>query len=106
MPEDPKPDILWNLYYSQLTPLTSTASSAADPSNSNSIRDDLPSNLSNDSRIIQLPCLGPDLALEDSVLRNVKAAWERIVGEERGDGFMIFEDREGMGDEDEGDDGI
>lgn len=71
---------------------------------SNSITNDQPKKLSNDPRMIQLPDLGPDLALEDSVLRNVKAAWEKIVGEDVEAGFMIFEDREGMGDEDEGDD--
>ena len=78
--------------------------SVANPLVSNSITNDQSKNLSNDPRMIQLPDLGPDLALEDSVLRSVKAAWERIVGEDVEAGFMIFEDREGMGDEDEGDD--
>lgn len=51
------------------------------------------------SQIIILPDLGPDLAVDDSLLDNVKDAWEKIVGEEKGDGFMVFEDREGLSDE-------
>lgn len=44
-----------------------------------------------------------DIALDDSVLREVEAAWEKIVGEEKGDGFMVFEDRGDVeGDEYEG----
>lgn len=37
--------------------------------------------------------------MEDSLLDNVKDAWEKIVGEEKGDGFMVFEDREGFSDD-------
>lgn len=45
-------------------------------------------------QVIILPDLGPEIALEDSVLREVEAAWEEIVGEEeKGEGFMVFEDR-------------
>ena len=45
-------------------------------------------------RVIILPDLGPEIALEDSVLREVEAAWKKIVGEEgKGEGFMVFEDR-------------
>ncbi len=51
--------------------------------------------------MLSLSDLGPDLALEDSLLTNVKEAWEKIVGEETGEGFLIFNDREG---EDEDDD--
>lgn len=36
------------------------------------------------------------------MLQEVKAAWEKIVGEERGEGFMLFEERGGgEGDDDE-----
>lgn len=45
------------------------------------------------SRVMKLPDLGPDIALEDSVLREVEAAWEKIVGKEKAEGFMVFEDR-------------
>ena len=54
--------------------------------------------LSND-HILRLPDLAPGLALEDDVLKHVQAAYNRIVGEE-GAAFMIFEDREGTGDDD------
>lgn len=51
------------------------------------------------SQIILLPDLSPNLRVDDSLLDNVKDAWERIVGEEKGDGFMVFEDREGLSDD-------
>ena len=42
----------------------------------------------------------PGPVLEDEVLRNVRATWERIVGDDIGQGFMKFEDRqEGEGEE-------
>lgn len=44
----------------------------------------------------------PGLVLEDDVLKHVRAAWRRIVGED--EGFMVFGEREGMG-EDGADDG-
>lgn len=34
--------------------------------------------------------------LEDDVLKHVKAAWRRIVGEAGDEGFMAFGEREGM----------
>lgn len=51
------------------------------------------------SQIIVLPDLRTNLVVDDSLLDNIKDAWERIVGEERGDGFMVFEDREGQSDD-------
>lgn len=51
------------------------------------------------SQIILLPDLSPKLVVDDSLLENIKDAWERIVGEEKGDGFMVFEDREGPSDD-------
>ncbi len=57
--------------------------------------------------MITLAELSPDLALEDSVLQEVKAAWEKIVGEEVGEGFMLFDDRGGSDDnDDEAEDGF
>ena len=60
------------------------------------------------SRVIKLPDLGPDIALEDSVLQEVEAAWEKIVGEEKGHGggFMVFEDRGGDAESNDDDDGV
>lgn len=51
------------------------------------------------SQVILLPDLSPNLILDDSLLDNIKDAWERIVGEEKGDGFMVFEDRERLSDD-------
>jgi hypothetical protein len=39
-----------------------------------------------------------ELGLPDSVLNSVKAAWQQITGET--DGFMVFEARAGMEDDD------
>ena len=52
-----------------------------------------------DDHILRLPDVAPGLALEDDVLRHVQAAYNKIVGGE-GAAFMIFEDREGTGDDD------
>ena len=48
--------------------------------------------------MIILPNVPVEIGLPDSVLDSVKTAWERITGET--DGFMVFEAREGMEDED------
>lgn len=51
-----------------------------------------------DTNMIILPNVPVEIGLPDSVLDSVKTAWERITGET--DGFMVFEAREGMEDED------
>ncbi len=48
------------------------------------------------SRVLQLPDLPPGLVLEDRLLRNVRATWEKIIGG-NGEGFMQFGEREGSG---------
>lgn len=102
MPEDPKPDILWSLHYSQIGSLTTDQNGRG-----SSFTPDRPkSDPLNDSRIILLHDLNLGLALEDSVLSNVKAAWEQIVGEDTGGGFMMFEDRDGMDEDDEEEEGL
>lgn len=65
----------------------------------NTVEDD-PSN----PHVMQLPDLAPGLVLEDDVLKQVRAAYEKIMGEEEG-AFMTFEDREGQAEGDEGDEG-
>ena len=73
--ESPKPHILWNLSYQQ---------SIASPPVSNPLNE----------HVIQMPDVPPGPVLEDEVLRNVRATWERIVGDDDvGKGFMTFEDR-------------
>lgn len=54
--------------------------------------------IDDNTNVIILPNVPVELGLSDSVLESVKAAWERITGET--DGFMVFEAREGMEDED------
>lgn len=100
--EDPKPRILWSLSYTQ----HHASPSPPPPRNTPPDIDDsaTPSNDSSQrSGIFHLKDLSPSLALEDEVLRDVRAAWERITaedGELRG-GFLQFEDREEICAEDE-----
>lgn len=88
--EDPSPQILWYMHYDQ-------------QSNPPTTEDDYDANLTCDQtsndHVLQLPDLAPGLALEDDVLKHVRAAYERIMGKE-GAGFMMFEDREGAAEED------
>jgi hypothetical protein len=45
-----------------------------------------------------------DLAFNDGVLEDVEAEWRRIVGGDEESPFMVFEERNTMGDDDEGED--
>lgn len=87
IPEDPRPEVLWSLQYAKqcTVPVLTTSGDGKLPGSS--------------SQIILLPDLSPNLVVDDSLLDNIKDAWERIVGEEKGDGFMVFEDRDGLSDE-------
>lgn len=99
IPEDPNPEILWTLSYTKHVPRSQTlkeesySTSALDPT----AEHPLDNPVMVQSRVITLSELSPDLALEDSVLQEVKSAWEKIVGEEGGEGFMLFEERDGGG---------
>lgn len=86
--EDPQPEVLWSLEYTKqyTVPVLPTSGAEKIPPGS-------------ESQIILLPDLSPNLIVDDSLLDNIKDAWERIVGEEKGDGFMVFEDREGLSDD-------
>ncbi|KAL8945534.1 MAG: hypothetical protein Q9183_008057, partial [Haloplaca sp. 2 TL-2023] len=90
--EHPEAEILCTMNYTQKYHPTDPASAvgAADES---TLR----------SGILRLQDLGPSLALEDDVLRDVRRAWNVITADEgdaRGS-FIVFGEREGMG-EDEG----
>lgn len=91
--ESPEPQVLWYLHYDQKR----TAPATADNYDTN-IKCAKISN----PHVLRLPDIDPGLVLEDDVLKHVRAAWRRIVGED--EGFMVFEEREGMGD-DEAEDG-
>ena len=51
-----------------------------------------------DATTIILPNVPVELGLPDSVFGDVKSAWQQITGET--EGFMVFNAREGMDDED------
>lgn len=53
--------------------------------------------------VLELPDLAPGFVLEDDALKHVKAAYQKIIGDE-GVPFMVFEDREGQGDGENGGD--
>ena len=74
----PKPKALWSMHYQQAVPRQPAAGSTND-------------------HTVHMPGLPPDLVLEDDVLKDVRAAWDRIVGEDMGRGFITFEDREAVG---------
>jgi len=80
--EEPRlPDVLWALRYQQRF-----GSTPAPPASSGST--------------IVLDPLSSELALEDTVLLNVVAAWQQICGADAGsESFMKFEARDGAADE-------
>ncbi|KAL8907468.1 MAG: hypothetical protein Q9171_005854 [Xanthocarpia ochracea] len=103
VPNEPTPpDVLWTLAYKQHHLMPSSPSRPSDPQKSPN--DDPTVDESNQHcGIIHLQDLGPSLALEDEVLKNVRAAWERITaddGDDRG-AFMQFHNRVGIGGEDD-----
>ncbi|KAL8724825.1 MAG: hypothetical protein Q9166_007727 [cf. Caloplaca sp. 2 TL-2023] len=99
--EATKPDILWSLAYKQHHTTLSQPSSS-NPS-SESSNQSIPHEPRQKCGVLHLQDLSPSLALEDDVLKHVRAVWERITaddGDARG-GFMQFEDRESLGGEEE-----
>ncbi|KAI4092833.1 MAG: hypothetical protein LQ344_003198 [Seirophora lacunosa] len=91
--EQPTPTILWSLSYTHHhhhpTPPSSLISNDASVTSH--------ARSSQQSSVLFLRDLAPSMALEDEVLRDVRAVWELVTaddGDERG-GFMQFEDREG-----------
>ena len=89
--EDPTPTVLWSLHFDQ----QHAPSSSSDERKPET---DIKSFLN--GHVLQLPDLKPGLTLEDNLLKEVRVTYERIMGD--GNGFLVFEDREGMGDEGEG----
>ncbi|KAL8729212.1 MAG: hypothetical protein Q9181_005074 [Wetmoreana brouardii] len=104
-PETAQPEILWSLTYKQRHRIPSAAASSSPIAITNSSPKDDRS--TQDHGIVYLDELRPSLALEDDALRDVRRVWELITADDaegRG-GFMMFEDREGLGDG-EGDEGV
>ncbi|KAL9103932.1 MAG: hypothetical protein Q9163_001080 [Psora crenata] len=73
--EEPNPQVLWCLQYVQQIPQPQSTAMTTHP------------------HIVTIPEAAPSFVLEDDVLQNVRAVWERVVGDEKGDGFMTFADR-------------
>jgi len=88
---EPEPTILWTLHYTRLH---------QHPPSSRETFSTQPSSIPPTSHILTLPSPPSGLALDDSVLRSVREVWARINGGDDGK-FMLFEEREGVGDEDE-----
>ncbi len=78
--QNPKPEVLWSLNYQQDRSRYATSGQT-------------------DDHIICMADIPPDLVLEDDVLRVVRETWERIVGDDAINGFMTFQDREGVEDD-------
>lgn len=95
--EDVKPEILWSLHYTQHHASPSLATYPALSRTNPGIDSDQSKPPVKEDRIIQLPDLAPGLVLEDSALKSVQEAWMKIAKEATGEGFMVFEDREGSG---------
>ncbi|CAF9942085.1 MAG: Rab proteins geranylgeranyltransferase component A [Alectoria fallacina] len=86
--ETPKPQILWYLHYDQKRNSPATA-------------DDYDANIRcaklSNPHVLKLPDMDPGLALEDDLLKHVRAAWRRIVDED--EVFMAFGERDGTEEE-------
>lgn len=84
---DPTAKVLWSLRYTQL-------------GRGSDIIDATQTVEPNTQNIISFPPPSLDLAVDDSTIDIVKAAWKVIMGEEAvDDEFMDFEDREGASDD-------
>lgn len=81
------PQVLWRMHYQQHTPKLPPGTAEGQGSEHDGI--------------LVLPPLSQDLVFDDKVLDDVRAVWEKIVGGsgENGGEFMVFEAREGMGDD-------
>ncbi|KAL6721941.1 Rab proteins geranylgeranyltransferase component A [Lecanora helva] len=87
--EDPRPVQLWSMHYDRSFSNLSTLPEKPSTTSSDSYGGD---------HALKLPDVAPGLALGDHVLKDVREAYRRIMGD-NDDGFMIFEDREGAGEE-------
>ena len=86
--EDMRPITVWSLRYSQhrLAPREDDNSTQKEDGKGH-------------RRIIMISEPAIDLAFDDSVLREVRSAWQQITGQ--AEGFMQFEDREAETDDDD-----
>jgi len=63
-----------------------------------------PNEIRSTNRTFDFPAPSPDLAFSDSALAPVKEAWKLVMGggDVDEDEYMKFQDREGVGDDDDG----
>lgn len=94
IPESPKPEVLWSLHYDQRQ---------NPPTTSVDYNNNIKCAKTSYPHVQQLPDVDPGLVLEDDVLKHVRAAWRKIVGED--EEFLNFGERDGMGEEDGDGDG-
>jgi hypothetical protein len=80
--EPTKPRVLWQLQYQQRS---------GAPSSSGGV---------DGEKFIALPASSVNLAFDENILDSVKAAWQKITGGEPQD-FLVFEDRNPVGDDDD-----
>ena len=72
----PPPKVLWSARYRQ-QPCSGT--------------EILPSGITN---VVRFPPSSMDVVFDDQVLGNVRDVWQKIVGEDVGEEFLVFQDRE------------
>ncbi|KAK0264283.1 Rab proteins geranylgeranyltransferase component A [Friedmanniomyces endolithicus] len=75
--EQPTPKVLWRMQYRHYT------------------ETEQPRGTTTSEGVVMLQSLSTDIVLEDDVLTDVEEAWRKIMGE-RAEGFMKFESREGV----------
>jgi len=87
--ENAPPRTLWSLFYVQTgTPVSASTS--------------LPVDLDGSGHVMKFPPASLDLAFDDGLIGCVRAAWKKIMGPECEDAsFMQFEEREGVGDDED-----
>lgn len=88
--ENVTPRTLWSLFYVQTgTPVSASTLSSVD--------------LDESGHVMKFPIASLDLAFGDGLIDCVRAAWKKIMGHESEDtSFMQFEDREELGDDEDG----
>lgn len=68
-------------------------------------RDQVPESsapVSSANQIIVFPEVSNDLVFDETMLVNVKEAWQKLMGSEaESEDFLVFEDRNQVGDEEE-----
>ncbi|KAI9817530.1 MAG: Rab proteins geranylgeranyltransferase component A [Pycnora praestabilis] len=92
--QTPIPKVIWSLHYTQTSSSSiSSAFNRTTPSSTSPppAEDSYPN-------VLRFPSPSLDLAFDDAILQEVKDVWEKIVADDEDKGeFMVFEDREGMG---------